>query len=117
MEQTADCLFCRIVSGEIPAELVAQGEEWIAFRDVAPQAPTHVLIIPRMHVESVADLDQTSGGLAGQLVLAAAETARTLGVSEDGYRLVTNRGIRAGQSVFHLHIHLLAGRDMAWPPG
>jgi len=117
MEQTTDCLFCRIVSGEIPAELVAQGDEWIAFRDVSPQAPTHVLIIPRMHVESVADLDQTSGDLAGQLLLAAAETARSLGVSEDGYRLVTNRGVRAGQSVFHLHIHLLAGRDMAWPPG
>ncbi len=117
MGRSADCLFCRIVSGEIPAELVAQGDEWIAFRDVAPQAPTHVLIIPRMHVDSVADLDQTSGELAGQLLLAAAETAQILGVSEDGYRLVTNRGIRAGQSVFHLHIHLLAGRDMAWPPG
>jgi histidine triad (HIT) family protein len=117
MGRSADCLFCRIVSGEIPAELVAQGDEWIAFRDVAPQAPTHVLIIPRMHVDSVADLGQTSGELAGQLLLAAAETAQILGVSEDGYRLVTNRGIRAGQSVFHLHIHLLAGRDMAWPPG
>lgn len=117
MERTTDCLFCRIVSGEIPAELVAQGEEWIAFHDVTPQAPTHVLIIPRTHVESVADLDQDSGLLAGQLLLAAAETARSLGVSDDGYRLVMNRGVRAGQSVFHLHIHLLAGRDMAWPPG
>lgn len=117
MESTADCLFCRIVSGEIPAELVAEGQDWIAFRDVAPQAPVHVLIIPRTHVESVADLDGTSEELAGRLLLAAAETARVLGVSDDGYRLVTNRGVRAGQSVFHLHIHLLAGRDMTWPPG
>ena len=117
MERTTDCLFCRIVSGEIPAELVAQGEDWVAFRDVAPQAPTHVLIIPRKHIESVADLDQASGELAGRLLVAAADTARSLGVSEDGYRLVTNKGTRAGQSVFHLHIHLLAGRDMAWPPG
>ena len=117
MEQTTDCLFCRIVSGEVPADLVAQGDDWIAFRDVAPQAPTHVLIIPRTHIESVADFDQESGELAGRLLLAAAETARSLGVSDDGYRLVTNRGIRAGQSVFHLHFHLLAGRDMEWPPG
>ena len=117
MEQTTDCLFCRIVSGEVPAELVAQGDDWIAFRDVAPQAPTHVLIIPRTHIESVADFDEESGELAGRLLLAAAETARSLGVSDDGYRLVTNRGIRAGQSVFHLHFHLLAGRDMEWPPG
>jgi len=117
MERTTDCLFCRIVSGEIVADLVAQGEDWIAFRDVAPQAPVHVLIIPKAHVESVADLNAKAATLGGDLLLAAAETARSLGVSDDGYRLVTNRGARAGQSVFHLHIHLLAGRDMAWPPG
>jgi len=117
MERTTDCLFCRIVSGEIAADLVAQGEDWIAFRDVAPQAPVHVLIIPKAHVESVADLDSEAATPGGNLLLAAAETARSLGVSDDGYRLVTNRGVRAGQSVFHLHIHLLAGRDMAWPPG
>lgn len=117
MERTTDCLFCRIVSGEIPADLVGEGEKWIAFRDVAPQAPIHVLIIPKAHIESVADLDPTSGEPAGVLLLAATEIARSLGVSEDGYRLVTNRGARAGQSVFHLHFHLLAGRDMSWPPG
>jgi len=117
MERTTDCLFCRIVSGEIPADLVAQGEDWIAFRDVAPQAPVHVLIIPRHHIESVAELDSTSDVPVVDLLAAAAQTARSLGVSEDGYRLVTNRGVRAGQTVFHLHSHLLAGRDMAWPPG
>ncbi len=117
MERATDCLFCRIVSGEIPADLVGEGEGWIAFRDLAPQAPIHVLIIPKAHIESVAELDPTSAEQAGHLLLAAAQVARSLGVSDDGYRLVTNRGARAGQSVFHLHIHLLAGRDMSWPPG
>ncbi|MDH3297246.1 MAG: histidine triad nucleotide-binding protein [Gemmatimonadota bacterium] len=117
MNQVADCLFCRIASGQIPAEIVAEGDEWLAFHDVSPQAPVHVLIIPRSHVESVAALDGDSVVLAGRLLTAAADVARALGVSDDGYRLVTNRGARAGQSVFHLHVHLLAGRDMAWPPG
>lgn len=113
----ADCLFCRIVDGELPADRVAESEEWLAFRDIDPQAPVHVLIIPKRHVESVADLGPDDAGWAGRLVLAAAETARELGVDEDGYRLVTNRGAKAGQSVFHLHVHLLAGRRMEWPPG
>lgn len=113
----ADCLFCRIADGELPAEKVAETEEWLAFGDIEPQAPVHVLIIPRRHVESVADLGPEDAGLAGRLLLAAAEIARELGVDEDGYRLVTNRGAKAGQSVFHLHVHLLAGRRMEWPPG
>lgn len=113
--ERAECLFCRIADGELPADTVAESEEWLAFRDIDPQAPVHVLIIPRRHVESVAELDDA--GLAGRLVMAAAETARELGVDEDGYRLVTNRGAKAGQSVFHLHLHLLAGRRMEWPPG
>ncbi|MFQ5529750.1 MAG: histidine triad nucleotide-binding protein [Gemmatimonadota bacterium] len=117
MDERTECLFCRIVAGEIPAERVAEGEDWLAFRDVSPQAPIHVLVIPKAHVESVAELDEESVTLAGRLLTGAADVARTLGVSDDGYRLVTNRGVRAGQSVFHLHIHLLAGRDMAWPPG
>jgi len=117
MNDRRECLFCRIVSGEIPAERVAEGEHWLAFHDVSPQAPVHVLVIPKAHIESVADLDGESTDVAGNLLLAAAQVARSLGVSDDGYRLVTNRGSRAGQSVFHLHIHLLAGRDMAWPPG
>ncbi|MGI9038953.1 MAG: histidine triad nucleotide-binding protein [Gemmatimonadota bacterium] len=112
-----DCLFCRLVRGEIPAEHLAEGEDWLAFRDIAPQAPVHVLLIPKRHIGSVAELRSSDADLAGRLVLAAAELARTLGVDEGGYRLVTNRGERAGQSVFHLHFHLLAGRDMDWPPG
>lgn len=115
--ERADCLFCRIADGELPADRVAESEEWLAFRDIDPQAPVHVLIIPRRHVESVAALKADDAGLAGRLLLAAAQTARELGVGDDGYRLVTNRGEKAGQSVFHLHLHLLAGRRMAWPPG
>lgn len=115
--ERADCLFCRIADGELPADRVAESEEWLAFRDIDPQAPVHVLIIPKRHVESVAELESDDAGLAGRLLLAAAETARELGVDEDGYRLVTNRGAKAGQSVFHLHVHLLAGRRMEWPPG
>ena len=113
----ADCLFCRIADGELAADRVTESDEWLAFRDIDPQAPVHVLIIPKRHVESVAALDSGDVELAGGLLLAAAETARELGVEEDGYRLVTNRGAKAGQSVFHLHVHLLAGRRMEWPPG
>lgn len=114
---TTDCLFCRIVEGEVPSERVAEGDDWLAFRDINPQAPVHVLVIPKRHVESVAAFRDDEAEAAGRLLLAAAETARTLGVDEDGYRLVTNRGEKAGQSVFHIHIHLLAGRPMRWPPG
>lgn len=114
---TTDCLFCRIVEGEVPSERVAEGDDWLAFRDINPQAPVHVLVIPKRHVESVAAFGDDEAEAAGRLLLAAAETARTLGVDEDGYRLVTNRGEKAGQSVFHIHIHLLAGRPMRWPPG
>ena len=112
-----DCLFCRIIRGEIPADVVAEGESWMAFRDIQPQAPVHVLVIPRRHVESVGSLGVEDGGLAGELMLAAAEVARIEGVSESGYRAVTNVGERAGQSVFHLHMHVLGGRRMRWPPG
>ncbi len=114
---TTDCLFCRIVRGEVASERVAEGDDWLAFRDINPQAPVHVLVIPKEHVESVATFDADEAEAAGRLLLAAAETARKLDVDEDGYRLVTNRGEKAGQSVFHLHIHLLAGRPMRWPPG
>ena len=117
MKREATCLFCRIAAGEIPADVVAEGEDWIAFRDIDPQAPVHVLVIPRRHVESVAHLEADDRLVAGELLLSAADVARGLGVEDDGYRIVTNRGARAGQSVFHLHLHLLAGRDMRWPPG
>lgn len=113
-----DCLFCKIGRGEIPADIVARAETWIAFRDIHPQAPVHALVIPLEHVESVAALDpDRHRGLVAELVLAAAEVASREGVSGTGYRVVTNVGERAGQSVFHLHLHVLGGRPMRWPPG
>lgn len=112
-----DCLFCRIEAGEVDADVVAEGDRWLAFRDVNPQAPTHVLIIPREHVESVEDLTDERRDLAGELLLAARDVARQEGLVGDGYRVVTNTDRAAGQSVFHLHLHLLGGRRMRWPPG
>jgi histidine triad (HIT) family protein len=112
-----DCLFCRIVSGDQDADVVAEGDDWLAFRDINPQAPTHVLVVPKRHVDSVDELDEADRDLAGELLLAARRVAREEGVADDGYRLVANSGRRAGQSVFHLHFHLLGGRSMKWPPG
>ena len=110
-----DCLFCRIVRKEIPAKLVAEDEHSLAFRDINPQAPVHVLVIPKEHVPS---LDQTrDAALLGRLSLMAAEIARTEGISRDGYRTVMNTNSAAGQTVFHVHLHLLGGRAMHWPPG
>ncbi len=112
-----DCLFCRIVSGEQDADVVAEDDEWLAFRDINPQAPTHVLVVPKRHVGSVDELEDADRDLAGELLLAARRVARREGVADEGYRLVANTGRRAGQSVFHLHFHVLAGRSMKWPPG
>ena len=112
-----DCLFCRIESGEIESDVVAEGDRWLAFRDANPQAPTHVLVIPRRHVESLDDLERDQAGLAGELLLAAREVARREDLVEDGWRLVANTGRGAGQSVFHLHLHVLGGRSLGWPPG
>jgi histidine triad (HIT) family protein len=111
------CLFCGIVAGEVPAELVAEGEEWVAFRDIDPRAPTHVLVVPRRHVETLDDLSEVEGPLVGTLILAAAGIAREEGIVEGGYRLVFNCGAGAGQSVYHIHLHLLGGRKLSWPPG
>lgn len=113
---SADCLFCRIAAGEIPADIVAEDQGWIAFRDIQPQAPVHVLVIPRAHVESAADLESDTD-LAGELLQAAAAVARAEDLERDGFRIVTNVGERAGQSVMHLHFHVLGGRRMRWPPG
>ena len=115
--ESDDCLFCRIVRGHIPADVIAEGESWVAFRDIQPQAPVHVLVIPRRHVHSIGELKEADADLAGELLVAAAEVARLEGVGESGYRVVTNVGERAGQSVFHLHVHVLGGRRMRWPPG
>ncbi|HEX6057367.1 MAG TPA: histidine triad nucleotide-binding protein [Gemmatimonadaceae bacterium] len=109
------CLFCRIVAGEIPAKLVAETEECVAFRDIDPKAPVHVLVIPRAHVAS---LDAaTDPALVGRLALVAAKIARDEGIAESGYRTVMNTNADAGQTVFHLHLHLLGGRRLGWPPG
>jgi histidine triad (HIT) family protein len=112
---SADCLFCRIARGEIPAKLVAETEDCVAFRDIDPKAPTHVLVIPRRHVASLADTDDAA--LVGKLSLLAARIAEDEGLTESGYRTVVNTGPDAGQTVFHLHLHLLGGRAMRWPPG
>lgn len=112
-----DCLFCKIAAGEIPATLVYQDDDIVAFRDIRPVAPTHILLIPRRHVASVAAATEADQALLGVLLLAAARLARDEGLAEDGYRVVTNTGPNAGQSVPHLHFHLLGGRAMSWPPG
>lgn len=112
-----DCLFCKIAAGEIPSDVVLDRGGVVAFRDVNPQAPTHILLIPKEHVRDVTELDASSGALLAELVEAANELARSEGIAESGYRLVANVGPDAGQTVFHLHLHLLGGRPMAWPPG
>jgi histidine triad (HIT) family protein len=110
-----DCLFCRIVRKEIPVTLVAEDEHSIAFRDINPQAPVHVLVIPRAHVASLDKTDDAT--MIGRLSLMAAEIARSEGVSASGYRTVMNTNSAAGQTVFHVHLHLLGGRSLHWPPG
>jgi histidine triad (HIT) family protein len=111
-----DCLFCRIVSGEVPADVVHESETTLAFRDLAPQAPTHVLVIPRSHYPNAAALAEGEPETAAQLLEAAGEIAAQEGLTE-GYRLVFNTGAQAHQTVFHAHLHVLGGRSMGWPPG
>jgi histidine triad (HIT) family protein len=111
------CLFCRIVSGEIPARRVHEDQEIVAFEDVNPQAPVHVLVVPRAHVPTLNDLDPSQTALAGRIVMVGREVARKKGLGERGYRLVWNCLEEAGQSVFHIHLHVLGGRPMGWPPG
>jgi histidine triad (HIT) family protein len=110
----SDCVFCRIAAKEVPAKLVYEDEAVVAFPDLNPRAPFHVLVVPRRHVERLADLDDEA--LAGKLTLAAARVARQAGQG-DGFRVVVNNGAGAGQSVFHLHLHVLGGRPFSWPPG
>ena len=112
-----DCLFCRIVAGEIPADVVHQDERAIAFRDINPQAPVHVLVIPRDHLESLDEATLKEEALLGHLLRVAARVANDQGLSEGGYRTVINTGAGAGQSVFHLHLHVIGGRSLSWPPG
>ena len=111
------CLFCRIVAREIPASLVYEDDRVIAFNDINPQAPTHVLIVPKRHIETLNALESDDDQLVGELVRRAAAIAQERGIAEKGYRTVFNTNREAGQTVFHLHLHLLGGRPMAWPPG
>jgi len=110
-----DCLFCKIANGTIPGEIVFQDDDVIAFRDIGPHAPQHCLIIPRKHISTINDFDDPV--LFGKLGMAARTLAKQLGVDESGYRLVMNCNEDGGQSVFHVHMHFLAGRPLAWPPG
>jgi histidine triad (HIT) family protein len=110
-----DCLFCKIIEGDIPATIVFRNENVVAFKDILPQAPTHIVIVPTIHVENAAALARISSVITAALFLAADEIARTQGL--DGYRAVFNTGSSVGQSVFHAHLHLLGGRSFGWPPG
>ena len=110
-------IFQKIIDGEIPADKVYEDEDVIAFRDIQPQAPVHILVIPTKPIVSMATADPEDQALVGKLMLVAAQIAREQGLEEDGYRLVTNIGQQGGQSVYHLHIHVLGGRQMTWPPG
>ena len=114
---SSDCLFCKIVAGEIPAELVYESDTAVAFRDINPQAPTHVLVIPRKHISTINDITSDDETIVGSLYTAAREMAAAEGIADDGYRAVMNCNEGAGQSVFHIHLHVLGGRAMSWPPG
>ena len=114
---TTGCLFCRIVCREIPAKVVYEDEQVLAFDDIHPQAPVHTLVIPKLHLSSIAETTPEDAPLLGQLIRVGSQIARDKGVADTGYRLVANTGRHGGQTVFHLHLHLLGGRLMQWPPG
>ena len=117
MTTAADCIFCRIVSGEVPADVVLTSDRAVAFRDVNPQAPVHVLVVPRRHVENAATVTHEDADLVADLLVTARRVAEELGVADGGYRLVLNVGDDALNSVPHLHVHVLGGRRLGWPPG
>ena len=117
MSEDNNCQFCRIIAGEIPGEFVHKDERCVVINDINPQAPTHALVIPREHLQSLDDASQRDEALLGHLLRVAARVANDQGHAESGYRTVINTGAGAGQSVFHLHVHLLGGRPMHWPPG
>jgi histidine triad (HIT) family protein len=112
-----NCLFCRIIAGEIPSNTVYEDDLALAFRDINPQAPAHVLIIPKQHIASLSEASQDDQALLGHLMLVVPKLASQLGLADGGYRMVVNTGAGAGQSVWHIHVHLLGGRAMGWPPG
>jgi histidine triad (HIT) family protein len=116
-QRDPDCLFCRIAAGELQSTKVHEDDDVIAIRDIAPRAPTHILILPREHIPSAADLTEDDGPLLGHIFELAASLARSEGIAEPGYRVVTNIGSWGGQTVDHLHFHLMGGRSFDWPPG
>ena len=111
------CLFCKIVAGKIPADTVFENDKVLAFRDINPTAPKHILVIPKKHIDTMNDVTADDESLLGEMMLVARDIAHREGVAEDGYRLALNTNRHGGQSVYHLHLHLLAGRQMSWPPG
>jgi len=113
----SDCIFCKIVAGEIPADKVYEDELVVAFRDLNPQAPTHVLVIPKRHIATLNDMTADDEAIVGRMVQAASKVAAQEGLAEAGYRTVMNCNADGGQTVFHIHLHLLGGRQMTWPPG
>ena len=113
----ADCLFCRIVAGEIPATIVHQDERLVVFKDINAQAPMHLLVVPRRHIPRLNDLAPEDDGLVGEMIRRAAALAREHGHAETGYHTVFNTNAAAGQTVFHIHLHVLGGRSLTWPPG
>lgn len=117
MSSNDRCLFCRIASGEIPARKVYEDDDVYAFHDVNPQAPTHILVIPRKHIPTLDDIDGVDSGILATVLARAVQIARDLQLNADGYRIVSNNGAAAGQTVFHIHFHLLGGRNFGWPPG
>lgn len=112
-----DCLFCKIANKTLPSQLVYENEQILAFRDIMPQAPHHVLIIPKRHIESLNALTEDDATLMGEIVLASQAIAKILGIDKTGYRLVSNCGPDANQTVFHIHFHVIGGRTLQWPPG
>ncbi len=111
------CIFCEIANGKRSAEIVYEDDVVVAFRDIHPQAPTHILVIPREHISGPLDFDVNNAQIAGHLVAVAAKVAQQAGIEQEGYRLVMNQGHNGGQSVFHVHLHVLGGRRLSWPPG
>lgn len=112
-----ECLFCKIIAGEIPSSKVYEDDDVYAFHDISPQAPTHFLVIPKEHISSLNELDDHHEALMGKMVMAARKIAKELGIDENGYRVVTNCGNDGGQTVGHIHFHVLGGRNLNWPPG
>lgn len=112
-----DCLFCKLVNGDIPAKILYQDDDVIAFEDIAPQAPTHFLVIPKRHISTLNDLSADDAALVGKLPITAAKIAQQLGIADEGFRVVMNCNEMGGQTVYHIHMHVLGGRAMTWPPG